>query len=132
VPLYFDDDFANGKHIRDMMDPAIQSNPSSQAGAARSQWMFVGVPHSFGGKAEVCTKPRREPTVVAAVELGKIRSSLVVPMLKEEELIGVYRISAGSPSVHRETNRFGYELRGPGGHCHLERATAERIAPAHH
>jgi hypothetical protein len=40
-----------------MMDPAIQSNPSSQAGAARSQRMLVGVPHGFGGKAEVCTKP---------------------------------------------------------------------------
>jgi hypothetical protein len=40
-----------------MMDPAIQSHTSSQAGAARSQWMLVGVPHGFDGKAEVCTEP---------------------------------------------------------------------------
>ena len=49
--------FGIGKHIRDMMDLAIQSNSSRQASAARSQWMLVSVPHRFGGKAEVCTKP---------------------------------------------------------------------------
>ena len=39
------------------------------------------------------TYVRRDPTVVAAVELGKIRSSLVVPMLKEDELIGAFIVS---------------------------------------
>ena len=36
---------------------------------------------------------RRDPTVVAAVELGGIRSALIVPMLKEDELVGAFIVS---------------------------------------
>ena len=51
------------------------------------------VVHVLDAAANETYATRREPTVVAAVELGKIRSSLVVPMLKEEELIGAFIVS---------------------------------------
>jgi GAF domain-containing protein len=51
------------------------------------------VVHVLDAAANETYAKRREPTVVAAVELGKIRSSLVVPMLKEEELIGAFIVS---------------------------------------
>src|SRR5262249_11494941 len=35
----------------------------------------------------------RDPTFVASVELGGIRTALLVPMLKENELIGVFTLS---------------------------------------
>jgi GAF domain-containing protein len=44
-------------------------------------------------RADLTTDQRyleRNPTVVAAVELGGIRTNLVVPMLKENELIGTF------------------------------------------
>ena len=36
---------------------------------------------------------RRDPTVVAAVELGGIRTALIVPMLKDDELVGAFIVS---------------------------------------
>ena len=35
---------------------------------------------------------RRDPAIVAAVELGGVRTFLAVPMLKENELIGVFTV----------------------------------------
>ena len=71
-------------------------------------------------------------TLVAAVELGGIRTVLAVPMLKEDELIGVvHRVSPGSSSIHRQADRTGQELRRPSCHRHRERAVAQRAAPAH-
>jgi len=51
------------------------------------------VVHVLDAAANETYAARRDPTVVAAVELGKIRSSLVVPMLKEDELIGAFILS---------------------------------------
>ena len=61
------------------------------------------------------------------------RTAMAVPMLRQRRTSRSNRVvpPTGS-SLHRQTNRSAYELRGPGGHCHRERATAERIAPAHH
>ena len=60
------------------------------------------------------------------------RSLLIVPMLKENDLIGVIAIySSGSSAIHRQTGRAGQELRRPGRHRHREHATAQRAAPAH-
>ena len=54
----------------------------------------------------------RDPGVVAFVELGGARTLLMVPMLKENELIGVYRhLPPGGPPVHRQADRAGHELR---------------------
>jgi class 3 adenylate cyclase/putative methionine-R-sulfoxide reductase with GAF domain len=51
------------------------------------------VVHVFDAATNETYTQRRDMTVVAAVELGGIRSSLVVPMLKEEELVGAFIVS---------------------------------------
>ena len=82
-----------------------------------------------GGEAYI---ERRDPVVVAGVELGGVRTLIVVPMLKENELIGAFAIyPPRGPSIHRQADRAGHELRQPGRHRHRERAAAERAAPAH-
>ncbi len=63
------------------------------------------------------------------VELGGARTSCCVPMLKENELIGVIIIlPPGSAAVHRQADRAGHELRRAGRHRHREHAAAQRIA----
>ncbi|MGC1296313.1 MAG: GAF domain-containing protein [Alloacidobacterium sp.] len=42
--------------------------------------------------AEEAYTERRDPSYVAAVELGGVRTFLAVPMLKENELIGVFTV----------------------------------------
>ena len=51
------------------------------------------VVHLLDAAANETYAKRRDPTVVAAVELGGIRSALIVPMLKEDELIGAFIVS---------------------------------------
>jgi class 3 adenylate cyclase len=51
------------------------------------------VVHVFDVAASETYTHRCDPTVVAAVELGRIRSALVVPMLKDEELVGAFIVS---------------------------------------
>jgi GAF domain-containing protein len=53
--------------------------------------------------AEEAYFEQRDPTMVAAVELGGVRTLLAVPMLKENELIGV--ISVFRQEVHPFTSR---------------------------
>ena len=44
----------------------------------------------------------RDPSFVAAVELGRARSALAVPMLKEGEIIGAFAVARhGSSAIHR-------------------------------
>ncbi len=70
---------------------------------------------------------RSDPGSIAAVELGGVRTILAIPMLKENELIGSFAcVSSGSSSLHRQTDRPGYELRLSGRHRHRERAVAQR------
>ena len=74
-----------------------------------------------------------DPWIVAAVELGGVRTVLAVPMLKENELIGAFSIvPPGSSSLHRQADRAGQELRRSSRHRHRERAVAQRTASAHH
>ena len=63
----------------------------------------------------------RVPAVVAAVELGGIRTSVSVPMMKENELVGAL-------TVYRQEVR---QLRRPSCHRHRECAVAQRTATAH-
>jgi GAF domain-containing protein len=49
--------------------------------------------HLLDAAANETYTTQRDPTVVAAVELGGIRSSLIVPMLKENELVGAFIVS---------------------------------------
>jgi adenylate cyclase len=51
------------------------------------------VVHLLDAAANETYATRRDPTVVAAVELGGIRSALIVPMLKENELVGAFIVS---------------------------------------
>jgi GAF domain-containing protein len=63
-------------------------NPISRMLAAKA------VAHITDLAAGELYQARRDPNVVAAVELGGIRTFLAVPMLKENELVGaliVYR-----------------------------------------
>ena len=58
----------------------------------------------------------------------RVRTLLSCPMLKENELIGASHLSSGGPSVHRQADRAGAELRRPGRHRHREHAAAQRTA----
>jgi GAF domain-containing protein len=48
--------------------------------------------HLADAAAEKAYTEQREPGIVAAVELGGVRTILFVPMLKEDELIGVFSL----------------------------------------
>ena len=67
---------------------------------------------------------KRDPEVVAAVELGGIRTFVAVPMLKDEKLIGTV-ILYRQILFHRQANRIGQELRRPSRHRHRECAVAD-------
>ena len=79
--------------------------------------------------AEPLYTEQRDPNVVAAVELGGIRTFVAVPMLKENELIGaiiVYRQEV-RPFTDKQIELVT-ELRRPGRHRHREHAAAQRTA----
>ena len=80
------------------------------------------------------SRPIAEATRCAlpASRLGGMRTLLVVPMLKEDELIGaIAHLPPGGATVHRQADRAGAELRRASRHRHREHAAAQRIAPAH-
>ena len=72
---------------------------------------------------------RSEPLTVAAVELGGVRTLLVVPMFKDDELIGAFTLyrSEVRPFTEKQIELVT-ELRRTGGHRHREHAAAQRIA----
>jgi two-component system, NtrC family, sensor kinase len=74
---------------------------------------------------------RQAPTVELA-ELAGARTLFIVPMLKENELVGaisIYRQEVRSFSDKQV--RASSEFRQPGGHRHRERPPAQGIARAH-
>ena len=74
----------------------------------------------------------RDPIAIAAVELGGVRSLLVVPMLKEQELIGTFNIYRQEVRPFTEKQiELVQEFRRAGRHRHREHAAAQRAAPAH-
>jgi GAF domain-containing protein len=67
----------------------------------------------------------RDPLPVTGVEVAGIRTLVAVPMLKDDQPIGVIAIYAGSAPVQQQANRAGHELRAPGRHRHREHAPAQ-------
>ena len=71
----------------------------------------------------------REAAAVVLADMAGARTLVVVPMLKDNELVGVIRhLPAGGPAVHRQADRAADELRRAGRHRHREHAAAQRVA----
>jgi len=69
-----------------------------------------------------------DPGAVTAVELGSVRTCLVVPMLKEDDLVGAIAIyHQEGPAVHRQADRAGQELRRPGRLRRQDQANRKRV-----
>ena len=87
---------------RSPIRPRVSRTPSGRMLATK-----VAV-HVADFAAEEGYTERRDPAFVAAVELGGVRTLLVVPMLKENELIGWFsHVPPGSSSLYRQTDRAG-------------------------
>ena len=109
---------------------------------ARSVCDFIPAPECPVGRmivtktvvhvADLAAEPiyieRRNPGIIAAVEVGGVRTLLAVPLLKDNQLIGSFHFPPGSPPIHRETNHAGHELRRSSCYRHREHATAQRAA----
>ena len=68
----------------------------------------------------------------AFAKVSGVRTVLIVPMLKDREVLGaivIYRQEVRT-SNHREIE-LSQELRRPSRHCHRERAVGQRTTPAH-
>ena len=77
-------------------------------------------------------KALHDPLRIATTEILKARTLLAVPMLKDDELIGVLvALPPGGTAVHAEPDRAVTELRRASRHRHREHAAAQRAAPAH-
>jgi GAF domain-containing protein len=62
-----------------------------------------------------------------SAELAGARTHIVVPMLKDDELIGGHiHLSPGGSPLQRQADRAARELRQPSRHCHRERAASQR------
>jgi GAF domain len=68
-----------------LMRTPIQPNPRTNVGRMITTKTVVHVPDLA---AESAYTKQREPGIVAAVEIGRVRTLLAVPMLKENGLIG--------------------------------------------
>jgi GAF domain-containing protein len=65
-------------------------------------------------------------------KFASARTLLLVPMLKEDELIGlIWHLPPRGASVHGKTDRACPELRKPGSHCYRERPSAQRTSHTH-
>jgi GAF domain-containing protein len=67
------------------MRTPIHPNPKTNVGRMLATKTVVHVPDLAAQPAYI---EQREPGIVAAVEVGRIRTALAVPMLRESELIG--------------------------------------------
>jgi two-component system NtrC family sensor kinase len=74
----------------------------------------------------------RDPWIVTGVELGGVRTVLVVPMLKENELIGAFSVYRQKIEPFSDKQiELSKKLRRSGRHRHRERAAAQGASSAH-
>ena len=133
LSLYDGDEFRPSRCMacrRACRSPTARSNHPSEPG--RASLGRVAVTKQVGPhcryQAEKAYIERRSP-FVASPTSAVARTLLIVPMLKEDELvgaIGIYRQEVRA--VHRQADRAGQELRRAGGHRHREHAPAQRAA----
>ena len=82
--------------------------------------------HTADASAQQVYLQRSEPLTVAAVELGGVRTLLVVPMFKDDELVGAFTVfrSEVRPFSDKQialVQNFAAQAK----HCHRELAAAE-------
>ena len=70
--------------IEQMKDQALKPGPRTPIGRVRSTRQIVHVPDLSKDQSYL----ERDPLVVTAVEKGEVRSVLIVPMIKDGELVG--------------------------------------------
>ena len=98
--------------------------PNSTLGRAAKTKQVAQILDSTKGEAY----RQRDPFVVAGADLGGYRTIVSVPMLKEDELIGVISIYRQEVVIQRQADRAGSKLRRAGRHRHREYAAAQRAA----
>ena len=74
--------------IEQMKDQALKPGPRTPIGRVRSTRQIVHVPDLSKDQSYL----ERDPLVVTAVEKGEVRSVLIVPMIKDGELVGAVGI----------------------------------------
>ena len=77
------------------------------------------------------TYTEREPITVASVELGQTRTLMIVPMLKDNELVGAFTLARQEVRSFTDKQIELVQLRRSSCHCHRECAVAQRTAPVH-
>ena len=96
-------------------DPVVQPGPRTGFGRVIQTKQPVHI-------VDVTVDPayaERDPLRVPLVEQAGARSFVIVPMLKENELIGSYRhLPPGGPPLQRQADRSAHELCNPGRHRH--------------
>jgi GAF domain-containing protein len=70
----------------------IHPNPKTNVGRMLATKKEVHVPDLAAQPAYI---EQREPGIVAAVEIGRVRTALYVPMLREDELVGAILLARG-------------------------------------
>src|SRR5262249_23216544 len=78
----------------------LRSGPQNPVGRALTTKMVV---HIADLAAEPAYTEQRVPAMVAAVELGGVRTALMIPMLKENDVIGAFTLNR--QEVHPFTDK---------------------------
>ena len=103
-------------------------SPSSPVGRLRAGEAWVHIPDL----AAILSAMADDPVPRTAVEAGGVRTLLMVPLVKDGDLIGLfYELPAGGSSIYRQADCAVAELRGAGSDRDGERAAPQRVARTH-
>ena len=107
-------------------EPMLHPGPTSSLAFARSAKakQVVQIPDITLDRAYL----ERDPDRVVVVDLGGYRSVLSVPMLQNDEVVGVINIfRQGVGAVVGQAGRAGEKFRKPGRHRHREHPATQRV-----